>query len=212
MYSNHLLLSSEIFREHMLHYLLLCSDMVIIQNICWELHFIPKNAKESIQCYENYRGIALCSALSKVFDNSLCAKFRGIVQHINVASELFYFYCCSFYGCQLWDILGIILRICMLPDIKQPDAYSIYHTLTTDTGYLSLPDHHTYESILQTDLTISLMHWCLVTKRLMEHCFCHYWIFDVQIGLSLSFRKMQLNVWFMMFVSIDLDILWWCIF
>ena len=27
-----------------------------------------------------------------------------------------------------------------------------------------------------------------------------------------QFRKMRLNVWFMMFVSINLDILWWCIF
>ena len=36
--------------------------------------------------------------------NSLCAKFRGIRQDINVASKLFYSYCCSFYGCQLWDL------------------------------------------------------------------------------------------------------------
>ena len=50
------------------------------------------------------------------------------------------------------------------------------------------------------------------SKKFMGHCFCHYWMFDAQIGLSLSFRKMRLNVWFMMFVSINLDILWWCIF
>ena len=50
------------------------------------------------------------------------------------------------------------------------------------------------------------------SKKLMGHCFCHYWMFDAQIGLSLSFRKMRLNVWFMMFVSINLDILWWCFF
>ena len=36
--------------------------------------------------------------------NNLCAKFRGILQDINVASKLFYSYCCSFYGCQLWDL------------------------------------------------------------------------------------------------------------
>ena len=36
--------------------------------------------------------------------NILCAKFRGILQDINVASKLFYSYCCSFYGCQLWDL------------------------------------------------------------------------------------------------------------
>ena len=36
--------------------------------------------------------------------NSLYAKFRGIPQDINVASKLFYSYCCSFYGCQLWDL------------------------------------------------------------------------------------------------------------
>ena len=50
------------------------------------------------------------------------------------------------------------------------------------------------------------------SKKLMGHCFCRYWMFDVQIGLSLSFRKMRLSVWLMMFVSINLDILWWCIF
>ena len=50
------------------------------------------------------------------------------------------------------------------------------------------------------------------SKKLMGHCFCHYWMFDTQIGVSLSFRKMRLTVWFMMFVSINLDILWWCIF
>ena len=38
------------------------------------------------------------------------------------------------------------------------------------------------------------------------------WMFDAQIGLSLSFRKMRLKVWSMMFVSINLDILWWWIF
>ena len=36
--------------------------------------------------------------------NSLYVKFRGILQDINVASKLFYSYCCSFYGCQLWDL------------------------------------------------------------------------------------------------------------
>ena len=36
---------------------------------------IPKIAKESIQCSGNYRGIALCSALSKVFDHILIQRF-----------------------------------------------------------------------------------------------------------------------------------------
>ena len=40
------------------------------------------------------------------------------------------------------------LRTFMLPGRKQSDAYSIYHVIHTDTCYLSLPDHHTYESIL----------------------------------------------------------------
>ena len=35
--------------------------------------------------------------------NSLSAKFRQILQDINVASKLFYSYCCSFYEYQLWD-------------------------------------------------------------------------------------------------------------
>ena len=144
--------------------------------------------------------------------------------------------------------LVITLRAFMLPGRRQSGAFSIYHVIPTDTCYLLLPDHHTYASILWIDLTISLMHWCLVTirslsfwcttaisvilhwvsienswictivinvmksKKLMGRCFCHYWMFDAQIGLSLSFRKMRLNVWFMMFVSINLDILWWCIF
>ena len=36
---------------------------------------IPKNRKECIQCSENYRGIALCSALSKVFDHIMIQRF-----------------------------------------------------------------------------------------------------------------------------------------
>ena len=43
--------------------------------------------------------------------------------------------------------LVITLRTFMLPGRKQSDAYSIYHVIPTDTCYLSLPDHHTYESI-----------------------------------------------------------------
>ena len=125
--------------------------------------------------------------------------------------------------------LVITLGTFMLPGRRQSDAYSIYHVIPTDTCYPLLPDHHTYVSILWTDLTISLMHWCLVTirslsfwcttaisiilhwvsienswiytivinvmksKKLMGHCFCHYWMFDAQIGLSHSFRKMRLN-------------------
>ena len=50
------------------------------------------------------------------------------------------------------------------------------------------------------------------SKKLMVHCFCHYWMFDAQIGMSPIFRTMILNVWFMMIVSINLDIWWWCIF
>ena len=42
------------------------------------------------------------------------------------------------------------------------------------------------------------------SKKLMGHCFCHYWMFDAQIGLSLGFRKMRLNVWFIIYVSINL--------
>ena len=45
-------------------------------------------------------------------------------------------------------------------------------------------------------------------KKLTEHCYYHYWMFDVQIGLSLIFINTRLNVWFMMFAPIDLDILW----
>ena len=50
------------------------------------------------------------------------------------------------------------------------------------------------------------------SKKLMGHCFYHYWMFDVQIGLALSFRKIRLNVCFIMFVPIVLNILWWSMF
>ena len=43
--------------------------------------------------------------------NSLCAKFRGILQDINVASKLFYSYCCSFYVCQLWDLSSNYIEV-----------------------------------------------------------------------------------------------------
>ena len=36
--------------------------------------------------------------------NSLCEKFRGILQDINVASKLFYTYCCFLYECRLWHL------------------------------------------------------------------------------------------------------------
>ena len=53
-----------------------------------------------------------------------------------------------FMGVNCGIFLVITLRIFMLPDRKQSDAYSIHHIIPTDTCYLSLPDHHTYESIL----------------------------------------------------------------
>ena len=73
MYSNHLLLSSELFREHFasLFTVMLrhgCNPGYMLEAI---ISSIPKNAKEFIQCSENYRGIALCSALSKVFDHMI---------------------------------------------------------------------------------------------------------------------------------------------
>ena len=46
-----------------------------------------------------------------------------------------------------------------------------------------------------------------IEKKLMKHCFYDYWMFYVQMGLSLNFIKMILNVWYMMFVSTDLEIL-----
>ena len=49
-------------------------------------------------------------------------------------------------NCGIFQV--ITLRTFMLPGRKQSDAYSIYHVIPTDTCYLSLQDHHTYESIL----------------------------------------------------------------
>ena len=37
-------------------------------------------------------------------NSRLCAKFRGSLQDINVASKLFYSYRFSFDGCKLWDL------------------------------------------------------------------------------------------------------------
>ena len=43
---------------------------------CYAQAWYKQNAKESIQCNENYRGIALCSSdLSKVFDNIMIQRF-----------------------------------------------------------------------------------------------------------------------------------------
>ena len=77
MYSNHLLLSSEIFREHVASLFTVMlrhgyNPEYMLEAI---ISFIPKNAKESIQCSENYRDIALCSALSKVFDHIIIQMF-----------------------------------------------------------------------------------------------------------------------------------------
>ena len=180
--------------------------------------------------------------------NSLCAKFRGILQDINVASKLLYSYCCSFYGCQLWDLSSNYIEDMYVAWQK---AIRRIFNLPCNTHRYLLPfvagSSHIRVNLVNR-LTISLMHWCLVTirslsfwcttvisailhwvsienswtctivinlmksKKLIGHCFCHYWMFDAQIGLSLSFRKMRLNVWFMMFVLINIDILWWCIF
>ena len=67
MYWNHLLLSSEIFREHVASLFTVMlrhgyNPEYMLEAI---ISSIPENAKESIQCSENYRGIALCSALIK---------------------------------------------------------------------------------------------------------------------------------------------------
>ena len=36
--------------------------------------------------------------------NTLCAKFKCVLGNISLATKLFMSYCCSFYGCQLWDL------------------------------------------------------------------------------------------------------------
>ena len=77
MYSNHLLMSSGIFREHVASLFTVMlrhgyNPEYMLEAI---ISSIPKNAKESIQCSENYRGIALRSALSKVFDNIIIQRF-----------------------------------------------------------------------------------------------------------------------------------------
>jgi len=36
--------------------------------------------------------------------NTLCAKFKCVLNDIDIASKLFQSYCCAFYGSQLWDL------------------------------------------------------------------------------------------------------------
>ena len=77
MYSCHLLLSSEIFREHVASLFTVMLRHGYHPEYMLEaiISSIPKNGQESNQCSENYRGIALCSALSKVFDNIIIQRF-----------------------------------------------------------------------------------------------------------------------------------------
>ena len=186
-----------------------------------------------------------CGAVS-----SLCAKFRGNRQDTNVASKLFYSYCCSFYGCQLCD-----LSCNYIEDIYVAWQKAIRRTFNLpyniDRYLLPFVAGSLHIQVnLVSRYNMFLMHWCLVTVRswsfwcttaisailhwvsienswipvctivinaiksqkLMRHFYCHHWMVDVQIGLSVGFRKMRLNVWFTMFVSINLDSVWWYIF
>ena len=167
---------------------------------------------------------------------------------IDVASKLFYSYCCSFYGCQLWDLSSnyiediyvawqkAIRRIFNLPcnthryllpfvagsshiRVNLVNRFNNFFNapMSSDNKIIELLVYNCHFS--NTPLGLKKNSWiCTIvinvmkSKKLMGHYFCHYWMFDAQIGLSLSFRKMRLNVWFMMFVSINIDILWWCIF
>ena len=62
--------------------------------------------------------------------NIPCAKFRGIVQDINVASKLITFIValCMAVNCMIFQITT--LRMIMLLGRKQSDECSVYHTVT----------------------------------------------------------------------------------
>ena len=89
-YSNHILLSSEIFREHVASLF-----TVMLRHIGYNpeymleaiISYIPKNTKESIQCCANYRGIALSSALSKIFDNMIIQRFSDKLMSSDMQSS-----------------------------------------------------------------------------------------------------------------------------
>ena len=180
--------------------------------------------------------------------NSLCAKFRGILQDINVASKLFYSYCCSFYGCQLWDLSSnyiediyvawqkAIRRIFNLP--CNTHRYLLPFVAGSSNIRVNLVNrfNNFFNALMSSDNKIIelLVYNChfsntpLGLKRKFMNMYNCYKCNEVEeahgaLLLSLlnvrctnwsvlSFRKMRLNVWFMMFVSINLDILWWCIF
>ena len=78
-YSNHLLLSSFHFREHLAN-LFTCmlhhgySPDYILEAV---ISSIPKNSKGDINSSDNYRGNALCSALGKVLDLIILSRYTS---------------------------------------------------------------------------------------------------------------------------------------
>ena len=40
------------------------------------------------------------------FINELCTNFKCVLGDINLATKSLMSYCCSFYGCQLWDLIS----------------------------------------------------------------------------------------------------------
>ena len=77
LFSNYLLLSSTPFRKHVAELFTAMLSHGCIPDYMLEaiISSIPKNRKESLNCNENYRGIALCSALSKVFDSIIVKRY-----------------------------------------------------------------------------------------------------------------------------------------
>ena len=77
LFSNHLLLSSTLFRKHVADLFTAMLRHGYNPDYMLEaiISSIPKNRKESLNCSENYRGIALCSALCKVFDSIIIKRY-----------------------------------------------------------------------------------------------------------------------------------------
>ena len=96
------------------YYLLLCSDMVITQNICWKLsfHIFLKMLKSLLNEWKSSRHSTLLRSKQSIWHYNNPEVFRYInvrwqaifLQDIDVASKLFYSCCYSFYGWQLWHL------------------------------------------------------------------------------------------------------------
>ena len=72
------------------------------------------------------------------FVNTLCAKFKCVLGHINLATKLFIAYCCSFYGSQLWDLSSTWFDVICVAWTKLYVAFPSCRTILIVSCYLML--------------------------------------------------------------------------